>query len=176
MKMGFEPRRRITYRDHNYKTETREFLVAPSESRVYTLRSLREQRFARLCECLIMTRSVLKWWYEPHQFKCGTIYRKERVYTPDFLLKLGDDDIFDTGTRSVWVEVKAKLDQKACSRQRWFFKAYPDLPILLMVDREYAHGQKSKTAVAQKILIRKVKPYVDRILYGTQWYPKFGIK
>ena len=176
-KMGFEPRRR-TYQDHNYKTETRSYRVdCYLGERVYTLRSLREQRFARLLECLIETQSVLRWWYEPHAFNCGTYYRKERIYTPDFLITLGDDDIFDTGTRSVWVEVKATLDQKAVSRCRWLRKKYPHIALCLMMDRDYrAITKPSKARTRQVVLQAKLRPHVDRTLFANEWYKPFGIK
>lgn len=180
MKMGFEPKSRVTYQEHNYKTETRAFLVAPNCEKVYTLRSLREQRFARMLECLIRTGSVLRWWYEPHRFHCGTKYRKERVYTPDFLIVPGDDDIFSTGTRSVWVEVKATLDQKAISRCRWLRMAHPHIVLCLMMDRDYRKSTRTwrgwKTAQRQKVFQRKLQPHVERTLFGNEWYPKFGIK
>jgi hypothetical protein len=132
------------------------------------MRSKQESLFARLCEVLIMSGSVLQWWYEPHRFNIGTKYRKQRVYTPDFLLRLGDDDIFDTGTKSVWVEVKSSLDQKAVSRLRWFHEAYPNLPIVLMVENE--PSGRGKTAKRQRELHSKAGKYVERILYGKDWY------
>lgn len=160
--------RKLTYREHNYKVESREFLVAPGEIRNYTLRSSRESKFARLCELLVRTESVLKWWYEPHRFKIGTKYRKERVYTPDFLLALGDDDVFDTNTRSVWVEVKSSLTQADVSRLRWFHQAWPNLPICLMVDKRYdCH---SKTGKRQRALQSSAEKWVNRILIGKEWY------
>ena len=180
--MGFEPKSKVTFQEHNYKTETRSFLVGgPTFEKVYTLRSLREQRFARLLECLIATGSVLRWWYEPYMFRCGTKDHKERVYTPDFLIEMGDDDIFDTGTRSVWVEVKATLDQNAISRCRWLRQAHPHIVLCLMMDKDYRHltsqkARRSKTAKRQVVFQAKLRPHVERTLFGNEWYPKFGIK
>ena len=181
---------KVYYREHNYKRETREFLVAPYLGHTYTLRSSRESMFASLLEVLVVSKSVLRWWYEPYTFKCGTKYRKERVYTPDFLIQLGDDDIFDTGTKCVWLEVKQDLDQKAVTRQRYFRQSHPNLPIILMVDRDY-HDQHNSVVrsssrklskkgraknIRQRELQDKAAKWVDRIIFAKDWYAAWGIK
>ncbi len=159
-----------------YITEHRMFDVHPCWRREYSLKSKRESRFALLLEKLVYLGVVIQWWYEPHQFKCGRQYRKDRLYTPDFLVHL-QEDIFDTGTKSVWIEVKAKLDQDGVSRFHWLFKQYPWMKdrILLIVDRDPA-GRQSKTARRQRVLQSNATKYIRRVLYGSEWYPKFSIR
>lgn len=160
------------------RTEYRIFQVHVSRRCEYTLKSKRESRFASLLECLIETGDVFEWWYEPHQFKCGRQYRKDRLYTPDFLISLNPVcDVFDTGTKCVWVEVKANLDQDGVSRFHWLFKQYPHFKdkMLLMVDRNPA-GKRSKTAIRQRYLQDSARKYINRVLYASEYYPKFGIK
>jgi hypothetical protein len=162
---------KVTYQEHNYKRESRRFQVGKNDFWVYSLKSQRESWFASLLEILVHRGQVVRWWYEPHRFTLGAKYNKLRVYTPDFLVELGDEDIFDTGTRSAWVEVKSSLSQKDVSRLRWFHQAYPDLTILLMVDRDPGRSL-SQTAKKQRVLHRSARKYVERILYGQDWYQK----
>jgi hypothetical protein len=142
------------------------------------MKSKRESRFAALLEKLVLASYVNEWWYEPHQFHCGRQYRKDRLYTPDFLVAVNPlYDIFGTGTKSVWVEVKATLDQDGKNRFHWLYKAYPFMKdrTLLIVDRNPA-GRKSKTARRQRVLQDAALKYIRRILYAPDWYPKFSIK
>jgi hypothetical protein len=141
------------------------------------MKSLRESRFAELCECLVRSGDVVEWWYEPKTFRCKRMYRRERLYTPDFRLLLDTDaDIFGTGTGEVWVEVKAKLDQTGKTRFRCLTATYPEMKdkMLLMVDTEPTG--RSKTAGRQRVLQAGARKHIARILYGKEWYPKFGIK
>jgi hypothetical protein len=144
---------------------------------VYQLKSACESRFAKLLEMLVMQGSVMRWWYEPHQFSCGRQYRKDRLYTPDFLIHVNPvHDIFSTGTRCVWAELKTELDQDGKNRFHWLYKQYPHMKdkMLLMVDRN-PNGRRSKSARRQRELQGKALKYIRRVLYATEWYPKFGI-
>jgi hypothetical protein len=142
------------------------------------MKSLRESRFAQMCECLVASGDVVEWWYEPHTFRCKRMYRSEKLYTPDFLLSLNRaTDVFGTGTGSVWVEVKAKLDQNGKVRFHYLSATFPHFrdTMLLMVDSN-PHGKRSKTAQRQRVLQDGAMKHIRRVLYATEWYPKFGIK
>jgi hypothetical protein len=161
-----------------YITETRNFWVAPGRERTYTMKSKRESRFAQLCEYLVAQGSVIEWWYEPKTFHCERMYRRERFYTPDFRLLLDTDaDVFGTGTAEVWVEVKATLDQNGKTRLHCLTATYPEMKdkMLLMVDTN-PQGKRNKTARRQRVLQDGALKYISRVLYATDWYPKFGIK
>lgn len=158
--------------------ERRNFQVHPCWQRDYTLKSKRESRFAALLEKLICQGSVIQWWYEPHQFHCGRQYRKDRLYTPDFLVHVNPEaDVFGTQTMTVWVEVKDYLDQSGKNRFHWLYKQYPWMKerMLLIVDRS-PHGRQSKHANRQRCLQDAALKYINRVLYGTEWYPQFGIQ
>jgi hypothetical protein len=159
-----------------YKTERREFWVAHGRERTYTMKSLRESRFAQLLECLVRSDDVVEWWYEPKTFKCKRMYRRERLYTPDFLIYTGTD-VFDTGCEKVWVEVKATLSQNDNVRLHCLAGTYPIMRdiMLLVVDKSYA-GKRSKTAQRQRVLLRGARKHIHHIIYAEEWYPKFGIK
>ena len=153
------------------KTEQREFYTGRGLEE-YKLKSKRESKFAVMLEKLVEVGVVIQWWYEPHQFKCGRRYRKDRLYTPDFLVAVAPFiDIFDTGTKSVWVEVKANLDQDGVSRFHWLYKQYPHVAdrMLLIVDRNPA-GKRSKTAIRQRCLQDSARKYINRVLYANEWY------
>ncbi len=158
-----------------YITEQRAFQIHPCWQRDYKMKSKRESRFALLLEKLVYQGSVIQWWYEPHKFRCKRLYRNERLYTPDFLVHL-QDDIFDTGTKSVWVEVKAKLDQNGKTRFHCLYSTLPWIKdrMLLIVDREPTGN--SKTARRQRVLQDGSLRFIRRVLYASEYYPKFGIR
>ena len=162
-----------------YITETRMFLCKWNNlRREYTLKSKRESRFALLLENLIGTGDVIEWWYELRQFHCKRMHRRERLYTPDFHAQLNTDtDVFDTGTQYVWVEVKSELDQNGKARFHCLYNTVPEMKdeMLLMVDSNPA-GKRSKTAQRQRVLQDGACRYIHHVIYGTEWYPKFGIK
>jgi hypothetical protein len=141
------------------------------------MKSGQESRFAKLLEFLVATGDVLWWRYEPHKFRCKRMYNRIRLYTPDFLVAVNTDrDIFDTGTKCVWVEVKAALDPNGKARLRCLVSTYPHLKdkLILVVERNPA-GRRSKTAARQRVLQDAALSYVSRIVYGNEWYKQFGL-
>jgi len=161
------------------KRITRTCEVKAGVRRTYVFKSKREIWMSLLLERLVLQGSVIKWWYEPHEFRCGRKYRKDRFYTPDFLAHLNPvHDVFDTGTKSVWIEVKDALNQDGKSRFHWLSQTYPffhDI-MLLMVDRNPRKGRNSKTAQRQIVLQDGACRWIKRVLYGADWYPIFGIQ
>jgi hypothetical protein len=159
-------------------TETRNFEVAYQRYREYTMKSKRESWFAQLCEYLVRQGSVIEWWYEPRRFECKRMYRRERHYTVDFRLLIDTDaDVFGTGTAEVWVEVKKNLDQNGKTRLHCLVATYPEMKekLLLMVDRN-PQGKRSRTARRQRELQDGACKHIHHVIYGQDWYPKFGIK
>lgn len=154
-----------------------QWLVAPYTVHQFEMKSLREARCAQLLGRLVHTGDVFRWWYEPHGFRCKRMYRRERIYWPDFLVVVNPEtDVFNTGTRSVWIEVKAKLDQNGKTRFHCLTGTYPFFKrsMLLMVDSNPA-GRRSKTAARQRALQDGAMTWIRRVIYATDWYPKFGI-
>lgn len=158
-KMGFELRR-FTIDWHN----------KPEEKYGCHFKSQAERRWADYLEILKKLDAIVKWEYEPETFECGSKYRKERIYTPDFRIteKMGSH------IYQVYHEVKVALQQKDISRFKWLKSSHSEITIVLVLP--YSPAGKTASSRRQLELISNARKYIERIVYANSLFKQFGIK
>jgi len=153
-KMGYEGRT-VHYDWHNQRPE----------KYGYKFKSKAERMWADYLEFLKELGAIEEWEYEPETFQCGTKYRKERIYTPDFRVM----ENYKGHTTTVYHEVKTSLRQKDISRFKWLKEFHVVIIVLVLPNRP-------KRSVKQIDLLAKARKYVDRVVFANPLYRKHGIK
>lgn len=133
------------------------------DGREFRFKSKAEYRWAQYLQLLKDLKAISKWEYEPTTFE-GTIrYRKQRIYTPDFM-------VIDTG-EEIYHEVKTALRQKDITRFKYLKADFPDEKIVLVIfGPEHTHNAN------QNRLRSNARKYVERIVFANPLCKKFGIK